>query len=551
MKKIFIYIFLAAVLISCKREDFLDRFPPDAINENTFFKNEVDLQLYLNRFYDQLPVERFGLDDNSDDFVPGTPDVLLAGQLIVPSTGGGWDWAQVRQVNYFLSQYHKVNINMALKQKYAAEARFFRALFFWNKVVRFGDVPWFSKYLTETSPELYAPRNTHKEVMDSVLADLNFAETNAALSSESLFQGRITKDVVLALKSRICLWEGTFRKYHGLGDEQIFLRASATASEVLVNSGTYDIYTTGKPGVDYFNLFIQDELKGNKENILARRYINNVVTHNLTREIRNRPWNLSKNFVRSFLCVDGLPTSLSPLYIGDDSLEMEKIGRDSRMSQLIAGRGFVLQNLANGSQDVFTLPRIPYTQSGYGSFKYYSADLVQANQNLSTLDLFIFRYAEILLNYAEAKAELGECDQAVIDKTIKKTRSRVGMPNMVIASLVKDPKSDFSSLPVLLDEIRRERRIELVGEGFRFRDLLRWKAGKAIENPETILGVKVIKSFYPANNSIQGVTLNTDGYIRLYTNITTRIWNDKMYAYPIPTEQFKLNPKLLPQNTGW
>jgi hypothetical protein len=108
MKKIFIYIFLAAVLISCKREDFLDRFPPDAINENTFFKNEVDLQLYLNRFYDQLPVERFGLDDNSDDFVPGTPDVLLAGQLIVPSTGGGWDWAQVRQVNYFLSQYHKI-----------------------------------------------------------------------------------------------------------------------------------------------------------------------------------------------------------------------------------------------------------------------------------------------------------------------------------------------------------------------------------------------------------------------------------------------------------
>jgi hypothetical protein len=124
---------------------------------------------------------------------------------------------------------------------------------------------------------------------------------------------------------------------------------------------------------------------------------------------------------------------------------------------------------------------------------------------------------------------------------------------MIIGSLIKDPNSDFPAISVLLDEIRRERRIELAAEGFRIDDVMRWKAGPLIQNPETILGMKLLPSVraeYPASQ-VSSVQVDANNYIRLYTNITNRVWSDKMYLYPIPTQELTFNPKLLPQNTGW
>ena len=563
MKAIISISILSIIAFSaCKKENFLDRFPQDAISEPTYFKNENDLKLFVNQFYDYLPVQSPSYqgsynDLNSDNFVPGAINQFLAGQVTIPASGGGWstaNWAAIRNVNYFLQRYDRAETDNAVKIIYAGEARFFRALFYWQKVQRFGAVPWLSKDLTDTSSaQLYGPRLPHKVIMDSVLADLNFAVANTADATNSQFAGRITKDVAQALKSRICLWEGTYRKYQGLGDQQTYLREAVTASEAIINSGRYLIYKTGNAATDYYNLFIQEELKGNKEAILARRYIKDVNMHNTTRSISDVWPALSKNFVRSFLCSDGLPTSVSPLYKGDDSLDAELKGRDPRFTQIIATRGFSFKNNADGTKDLMTLPRIPSTVTGYGTIKAYSPDPAQWNANQSTLDLFIFRYAEVLLNYAEAKAELGEADQTIINNTINKIRDRVGMTPMVIALLVKDPKSDFPALPVLLDEIRRERRIELVGEGFRYDDLVRWKAGKLIENTETILGMKLtpaIRAQYPAAQ-ISSIQVDASNYIRVYTNITARTWNDKLYLFPLPTDQLTLNPALLPQNPGW
>jgi hypothetical protein len=250
-----------------------------------------------------------------------------------------------------------------------------------------------------------------------------------------------------------------------------------------------------------------------------------------------------------------LPTALSPLYKGDDSLEAEATNRDPRFRQLIGTRGFVLLNNADGTKNIFTLPQIgtATAPTGYMIIKALSPDPAQWNAAQSTLDLFIFRYAEILLNEAEAKAELNQCTQTVLDNTVNKIRDRVAMPHMVAASLVKDPGSDFPALPVLLDEIRRERRVELAADGFRFDDMIRWKAGKLIENPETILGMKLtpaVRAQYPPSQ-VSSVQVNANYYIRLYTSITSRKWNDKMYLFPIPTQELALNPNLLPQNTGW
>lgn len=550
------YIIVITGLLSAACNRQLDLLPKDALSEPTFFKNANDLKLYCNRFYQDLPVQNsFHSEENSDNQVPLERNDFLYGTYVIPVTGDGWDWGQIRDVNYFLQRYQRADADDATKNRYAAEVRFFRAFYYWNRVKRYGDVPWLSKDLTDTDTDLlYGKRLPHKQVMDSVLADLDFAVNNLP-GLNAVESGRLHKYAALALKSRVCLWEGTFRKYHALGDEAKYLEETVAASEAIINSGNYEIWSTGNPETDYYNLFIQEDLSKNREAILPSIYILNVYTQNLTRELGESGTGFSKNFARSFLCSDGLPTALSPLYKGDDSLEAEATNRDPRFRQLIATRGFVLLNNADGSQNVFTLPQIgtATAPTGYMIIKALSPDPAQWNAAQSTLDLFIFRYAEILLNEAEAKAELGQCTQTVLDNTINKIRDRVAMPHMVLTSLVKDPGSDFPALPALLDEIRRERRVELAADGFRFDDMIRWKAGKLIENPETILGMKLIpavRAQYPPSQ-VSSVQVDASYYIRLYTSITSRKWNDKMYLYPIPTQELALNPNLLPQNTGW
>ncbi|SDF56612.1 RagB/SusD family nutrient uptake outer membrane protein [Chitinophaga filiformis] len=550
----YIIVVTALLLAACNKQ--LDLYPKDALSEPTFFKNANDLKLYCNQFYQNLPVQNSCWSEkNSDNQVPLDADDFLYGSYVVPVSGGGWDWWQIRACNYFLQRYQRANADDATKNKYVAEIRFFRALFYWQKVKTFGDVPWLNTDLTDTSTALlYGSRMPRKQVMDSVLADLNFAVANLP-DLNTADAGRLHKYAAYSLMSRICLWEGTFRKYHGTGDETVYLNAAVTASEAVMNSGNYDIYSTGNPTKDYYNLFIQEDLSNNKEAILPAIYIQNVLTQNLTRELGESSTGFSKNFVRSFLCKDGLPTALSPLYKGDDSLEAEATNRDPRFRQLIATRGFVLLNNADGTKNIFTLPQIgtATAPTGYMIIKALSPDPAQWNAGQSTLDLFIFRYAEILLNEAEAKAELGQCTQTVLDNTVNKIRDRVGMAHMDIATLVKDPESDFPALPVLIDEIRRERRIELAADGFRFDDIMRWKAGELIQNPETILGMKLtpaVRAQYPASQ-VSGVQVDANNYIRLYTSITSRVWKDKMYLYPIPTQELTLNQKLLPQNPGW
>lgn len=192
-------------------------------------------------------------------------------------------------------------------------------MFYWDKVVRFGDVPIYETDLNETSPELYNPRDSHKKVMDFVLKDLDFAVANLA---EPTAENRVHKYAALALKSRIALWEGTFRKYHSLGDAEVFLQAAADASLQIINSGKYDIYSTGKPDTDYNSLFIQDDLSKNKESILSRIYITNITTTNYSRGAGNGN-GYSKSLIESYLCKDGKPISVSPLYAGDDTPENE------------------------------------------------------------------------------------------------------------------------------------------------------------------------------------------------------------------------------------
>jgi len=560
------------VFSACKKDSFLNRAPLTDISAQAFFNNETDLQLYCNQYYYTLPIETLVRgDDQSDDKAATQINALLAGAYTVPTltdttkdiigtgeykdpngllngTGTNWNFVIIRSCNFFLANYKKADATDSVKNIYVGETLFFRALDYWKKVKAFGDVPYINAYITDTSrSQLYGPRMPHQQVMDSVLSDLNFAV--AHLPVAPLQTGRINKYAALALKARVCLWEGTYRKYwSNAGDPATYLQGAVDAAEQLMNSGKFGIYNTGNPQSDYYNLFIQEDLTTNKEAILPMQYVSAVLTNGFDRALGECGDGYSKDFVRSYLCTDGLPIALSPLYKGDDSIEEEIQNRDPRLKQQIGTRGF---DLLNG--DIITVPRISTnaTSTGYMPIKGRSNSVTAWNANASTYDCFIFRYAETLLIEAEARAELGQCTQDVLDKTINLLRTRAGMPAMVISSLVKDPNSDFPSLPVLLDEIRRERRIELASEGFRFDDLHRWHAGTLINNPATILGIKLLPQYRSDYNyDIRGVVVDANNYVRVYPGITARQWDDKMYLYPIPIPELTLNTSLK-QNPGW
>lgn len=554
MKTIIRIILISQVvlLFSCKKDTYLDRFPLSSISEPTFFKNENDLMLYANQFYPSLPAQNFIQDNQSDDKVPSSINNFLAGQYVIPTADGSYNWTNIRNVNYFLQRYMNAEASQAVKNQYAGEVRFFRALFYWGLTKRYGDVAWYSKDLTEDSPELYAPRTSRNIVMDSILADLNFAVEN--IPADNVSAGRIHKYAAAALKARICLWEGTRRKYFNVEGSEKYLQEALKATDLIMDSKKFSLFTTGNPKTDYYDLFIQQELNSNPESILGRRYLQSILMNGISRTLGESGTGYSKDFVQNYLCIDGLPTALSPQYKGEDTPENEFANRDPRAQQTIATKGFVLLQNSDGSKDVIDLPRIGTNtaNTGYQLIKGRSSDPAMWQANQSTLDFFIFRYAEILLIYAEAKAELGIATQADIDKSINLLRKRVGMADMTISTLKRDPNSSFPEVSVLIDEIRRERRVELADEGFRFDDLLRWKAGKRIEKSETILGMKLtpeLKAKYPASQ-VNGIIVNQNNYVRLYTSIEKRLWDDKMYLFPIPLEEISLNPNLT-QNPGW
>ena len=554
MKYLIQSILVAVTLLTVSCNDYLDRFPKDSFSEPTFFKTENDLIYYANQFYGSLPVQRMDNDNNSDNMVPQNINTFLAGTYTVPGSGGGWasgDWANIRSCNYFLEHYSRAETSF--KERYAGEVRFFRALFYWYKVVNFGDVPLLLKALDDNSEELYGPREKREKVMDEVvLEDLKFAVANLPEKNQAA-AGRLHKDAARALMSRICLWEGTYRKYRNIEGADTYLDACVKASEELMDAG-YDIYSTGNTDEDYRNLFIQKDLRSNPEAIFYRAYITDKNTHNYTRQASENNTGMSKDFVDSYLFLDdGKPIGLTSHPYDDSTPAKECEGRDPRYTQTIATPGFImtLPDLA------VNLPAIgtSRTSTGYWNIKGRSSDLAQFNADKSDLDLFIFRYAEVLLNYAEAKYELtGSLTIAELDKSINLIRDRVGMPH-----LTTNPDADPNAVNYgytvapLLYEIRRERRIELVGEGFRFNDIIRWKAGKLIEGVKTIRGMKLtdeLRSQYADPSSLNNIAVDDDYYIIVYPSIaTTRKWNDKSYLYPLPTDE--KDRCHYAQNPGW
>lgn len=559
----------------------MEQYPLDAISPETFFNTGNDLQLYTNSFYNMLPSAEGVYNEAIDNVVKqDLADELQGGsRRLVPASGGGWSWGNLRNINFYLQNSSKCKDENA-RTRYDAVARFFRAYFYFDMVKRFGDVPWYSEVISDKDwDKLQAPRTPRTVVLDSVMADINYAIDHLP---EVKTVNEISRWTALALKSRICLFEGTFRKYHTefkLPEYEAFLDNAIAASKELIERSGYKLYNNGHPESDYLNLFAS--LNANEDEIiLARAFSDELqVYHNLNYYTMTASYGrpgLEKRLVNSYLMRDG---SRFTDIAGYDKMEFydEMQNRDYRLSQTVRTPGYMRIG------GITTLvPEFGSTVTGYQMIKFVaSADYDTYNKSVT--DMPIFRYAEVLLNYAEAKAERGTLTQADLDLSIFPIRERAGMPALDMAAANADPDPYQANLykqvngenkGVIL-EIRRERRIELVMESFRWDDVIRWKEGQTLV--EQFKGMyfpgpgvydldrdgKIDVCLYDgkkpdSGKDIQYLKIGSDvmlengssGNIVVNPHLSKEWDENRDYLYPIPSNERSLNPHLT-QNPGW
>lgn len=584
MKKILWILTACGALTLASCEEWLDKYPLAQMSPETFFSNENELQAFSNQFYVMFPAGGIYSEYWDNIIHNDLPEEMRNGRTI-PASGGGWSWGDLRDINTLL-EYSGNCTDAEVRTHYDALARFFRAYFYFEKVKRFGDVPWYAKPLGSADPELKRPRDSREYVMQKMIEDIDYAIYYLP-TKHDLY--RITKWTALALKSRFCLFEGTFRKYHNITgydhDWAWYLeQAAAAAQEFILNSG-YSVYTEGGTDVAYRDLFVSEQAQ-EIEVILARDYNKSLgVFHNATFYSLNTSYGrpgLTRKIVDSYLMADG---SRFTDRTGWETMEFKDQcqNRDPRLAQSIRTPGYT----RIGSTEKLT-PDLVTSMTGYQPIKFVAPVSFESDgYNLSYTDLPIFRSAEVYLNFAEAKAELGTLTQEDINISIKKLRDRVGMPNLDLDEAnanpdpyLSDPKTGYPNVSgpnkgVIL-EIRRERTIELLQEGFRYYDIIRWKEGKAFEQP--LLGIYIpakgeydldgdgtpdvyfaSKGETPSTQARLTLVLDQDivlsegtyGYVSPHKNNPGE-WNEERdYFYPIPTDDRSLTGGALTQNPGW
>lgn len=587
------YIIIAIALITglTACEDLLDTKPLSQISPATYFKTETDLQLFSNTFYNNL-LDKSPYDDQSDLYIQqNLSDEMIGGnKRTVPNSGGGWSWGDLRKMNTLLAYIHQCEDEAAIV-KYTALTRFFRAYFYFEKVKRFGDVPWYDKELGSADEDLYKPRDSRELVMSKMIEDIDYAIEHLPAQVSTY---RVNKWAALALKARFCLYEGTYRKYHNLSlegnDYQYYLQQSAAAAEKLIKEGPYKLYSTGNPNKDYLMLFAQENASKD-EYILAIKFDFSLgIYHNATAHTvvptQGRP-GLTRKMINSYLKVDGSAFTDQEGWQEASFVEEVK-DRDPRLAQSIRTPGYT----RIGTTKVLA-PDLTGSVTGYHPVKFVqdptaSGGNVDRNER-STADLPVFRLGEVLLNYAEAKAELGTLTQGDLDISINKLRTRVDMPYLNMQAANADPDWYLSSAEYgypnvtgsnkgVILEIRRERAIELNQEGFRFDDLVRWKAGYSIDQEIHGIYFKQPGAYDLTGDDVADVILYAEGtskptapdgvqvlqigqeilltegdrgYIYYHKNIArTKFSEVRDYLYPIPINERSLN-KNLTQNPGW
>lgn len=601
-------IILSALLTGCQKH-LLNQTPKTQLVTATALVTYSNFQAYAWSLYDYFngygnnstgyPAVLTSQECNSDNMAQtavGKQSGYAAETQIVPGTGSptselvisGWDFSYVREADVMLDAIDHSQMSQTDKDHWRSVGYFFRALRYYDLIAAFGDVPWIEHTLDEDSTaELFGARTPRDTVAQNILNNLEWADANIGSGSPDGVN-TINQACVEALISRFGLFEGTWRKYHGLDDAKTYLQACATYSEKLMAS-----YPTCMSSYDA--VYNSEDLTGQPGIILFKQYAANLTDHESgSRYMGSTSENidLTKDAVDSYLCTDGRPISTSPLYDGDSTMFDQFRHRDRRLYYTVlppykvtvrspnytwaytsnpADAEYI--HLMDSISDPLDKPlpmqqwsatmstgaiisQSPHfylynngqsqaiSQLGFFYWKIYNHHPLDVNNN-STTDCPLFRIGEVWLNDAEAEAELGQFSQTIADETINKLRVRAAVAPMTVAQIDAgfDPKRDPAVDPVLW-EIRRERRVELMGDGFRFNDLKRWDEGEYLNKLQ--LGVFVNNATYGNKLSIYGG--GKSGYVQFFPAPVG--WLPQYYLEPIPTQELALN-KNLTQNPGW
>lgn len=564
MKKIILSLMAGMVLFtSC---DLLNNDPYDSFTKNNFFTSETNVEMYTNYFYAEW--SGYGNNGSYGTFYFPTLNDNQAVTGITPwdfttlsATDATWDasYAEIRRANILLENLEGVEMSADAMAYYQSLGRLYRAWQHFCVVRKFGDCYWVDHSLTtEDQDILYGPRQNRNDVMDKMLEDLNYAVEHMG-SKNASSRTAYNVYVAQAIKAQICLFEGTYAKYHknDKARAEKYLAEAKTAAEAIINSGEFEL-TPGAEGyrANYNSL----ELAGNKEIIMYKNYVQDILRH-ATQDYccGSTPTNgMSKAAFNAYLMKDGsLPTGEDKGVLGTDGYDAGKPviyalleARDPRLAQQIDGYlCYVGNNRARYEGVPGQIGAAENTvTTGYGILKFDEPETPSGLRQSTTgnvTDCPLFWLAEILLTHAEACAELGET--AAATTSINKLRARAGMPDL---KLQGDPANNMG-VSDLIWEIRRERRVELMFDNNdRYWSLIRWHQLDKLDTqmyPDQTLGAWIEKG-WPIGEGLK-LTNGDHGYIDL-RDTYVRKFEEKHYLAPIPSSQSVLNPQI-GQNPGW
>ncbi|MCI1779964.1 MAG: RagB/SusD family nutrient uptake outer membrane protein [Bacteroidales bacterium] len=599
MKKITTIIIIFAAFISVFSCDLTENQQATA-DRDMIFSSETGLQTYVYSFYDyMLPTSGNAFrQDKMSDYSANAQLSTYESGAYTTETSDSWSWSDLRNINYFLKYNTNEKIDETVRNNYNGIARFFRAYFYFQKLVKYGEVPWIDEPLENDDDRLYAARDGRDVIIGHIIDDLEYAYNNITETEITPNSNTINKWTAEMFKSRVCLFEASWGKYHAntnyvkgctVTSDELY-KDAADAAEMVIDNSPYSIYTgttySGGRG-SYRELFISDDAVTD-EVMLA-------ISLDATLRMGEQNWwfnsssygvqlSMARPFALTYLNRDGTfynPKNSDGSY---KNFVQETSGRDLRLNQTIRGADYTCKN-SSGEYVAASANFTGLTLTGYQYTKYVMDDVSIDDGSKNVNDIPIFRYAEVLLNYAEAKAELGTLTNEDWSKTIGMLRRRAGItggdldhkPTVIDSYLQKTFYPDVTD-PVIL-EIRRERTCELCLEGVRMMDLKRWACGSlwknlpwtgvyipALDTPIDMNGDGTYDVFFTKDadysgeyksicvhlNNIQTVKASDDdpdgGY--LYDNETARGWNDNMYLYPIPAQVIAKNPNIK-QNPGW
>lgn len=601
---------LSGTVSSCSK--FFDREPGDEFDAARYFVTETDLRYYTNSLIDAaLPSAAtiaIGNDQYTDFCATRSSETFFLPGAYNAGIASGWsysDWSFLRKVAYMLDNMDnaKGNVTEAVYNHYEGVARFFRAMATFNKVKKFGDCFWIDHVVgTDDDAILYGERQDREYIMHNVIEDLAFACSNCLASGDGVRSDGciyINRYTALALASRICLFEGTYRKYHSVNpstglawngkyeSSSELLALARDYAKALIDSRVFSIHP------NFRDLFVSDDFSSTSDEVIWGLSSSDAlgVKHNVTYTYcSSTAGNLAsptKEYVMMFLRSNGTPWPSGAI-----SLSKEMNGRDNRLTATVLGPSATKKS-ASGASVAFT-PNFTWSVTGYIWYKWLqtSYEAMSNSRSASTNSLPVIRYSEVLLNYAEAAAELGEMTSSIWDQTVGALRrihgglSYTGYPGSsgyVADSWLRSYYTEDVLHPAELSdfvlEIRRERAVELMLEnGARYDDLMRWNVGDLIERRYRHQGWRGVyftaaeaasgvvfhgvrytvavngsnsSTSYPISNDVRdgAYTLSYGTYGYLVYNYGLE-WKDRNYLYPIPATAQNVNP-LLGQNEGW